>query len=231
MVDRRWRRPDLCRKNLRAVARPAPARAGRHACLPFLAKRDRDDRARRDARLRPGHPRLPRRPGAAPAGPAHRRMRWVRLLGEFKYQVQHRDAAHRQPRDAPRAPRLGELELRDQPRSRHGRRFHRHALLDELAAGRLEPRKLFRHHQSSRGHRPRKGPPSHRLRAPAVQPRGRARAGRTARAPGTPHGTRTRPGRFSPGALCSAYGFHEDGLLSAYNLSAQLLGRDPWPAT
>ena len=26
------------------------------------------------------------------------------------------------------------------------------------------------------------------------------------------------------------YGFHEDGLLSAYNLSAQLLGRDPWPA-
>jgi predicted NAD/FAD-binding protein len=25
------------------------------------------------------------------------------------------------------------------------------------------------------------------------------------------------------------YGFHEDGLLSAYNLSAQLLGRDPWP--
>ena len=27
------------------------------------------------------------------------------------------------------------------------------------------------------------------------------------------------------------YGFHEDGLLSAYHLSAQLLGRDPWPAT
>jgi predicted NAD/FAD-binding protein len=26
------------------------------------------------------------------------------------------------------------------------------------------------------------------------------------------------------------YGFHEDGLLSAYNLSAQLLARDPWPA-
>jgi len=25
------------------------------------------------------------------------------------------------------------------------------------------------------------------------------------------------------------YGFHEDGLLSAYNLSKQLLGRDPWP--
>jgi len=25
------------------------------------------------------------------------------------------------------------------------------------------------------------------------------------------------------------YGFHEDGLLSAYNLSAQLLARDPWP--
>jgi predicted NAD/FAD-binding protein len=24
------------------------------------------------------------------------------------------------------------------------------------------------------------------------------------------------------------YGFHEDGLLSAYNLSTQLLGRDPW---
>ena len=26
------------------------------------------------------------------------------------------------------------------------------------------------------------------------------------------------------------YGFHEDGLLSAYNLSTQLLGRDPWTA-
>jgi predicted NAD/FAD-binding protein len=26
------------------------------------------------------------------------------------------------------------------------------------------------------------------------------------------------------------YGFHEDGLLSAHRLSAQLLGRDPWPA-
>ena len=26
------------------------------------------------------------------------------------------------------------------------------------------------------------------------------------------------------------YGFHEDGLLSAYNLSTQLLDRDPWPA-
>jgi predicted NAD/FAD-binding protein len=26
------------------------------------------------------------------------------------------------------------------------------------------------------------------------------------------------------------YGFHEDGLLSAVNLSRQLLGRDPWPA-
>ncbi|MDB6128802.1 MAG: protoporphyrinogen oxidase [Verrucomicrobia bacterium] len=25
------------------------------------------------------------------------------------------------------------------------------------------------------------------------------------------------------------YGFHEDGLLGAYNLSAQILGRDPWP--
>ena len=25
------------------------------------------------------------------------------------------------------------------------------------------------------------------------------------------------------------YGFHEDGLLSAYNLSTQILGRDPWP--
>ena len=25
------------------------------------------------------------------------------------------------------------------------------------------------------------------------------------------------------------YGFHEDGLLSAYNLSEQMLGRDPWP--
>jgi predicted NAD/FAD-binding protein len=27
------------------------------------------------------------------------------------------------------------------------------------------------------------------------------------------------------------YGFHEDGLLSAYHLSAEILGRDPWPAT
>jgi predicted NAD/FAD-binding protein len=26
------------------------------------------------------------------------------------------------------------------------------------------------------------------------------------------------------------YGFHEDGLLSAVNLSRQLLGRDPWPS-
>ena len=26
------------------------------------------------------------------------------------------------------------------------------------------------------------------------------------------------------------YGFHEDGLFSAHRLSAQLLGRDPWPA-
>jgi predicted NAD/FAD-binding protein len=26
------------------------------------------------------------------------------------------------------------------------------------------------------------------------------------------------------------YGFHEDGLLSAVNLSGQILGRDPWPA-
>jgi predicted NAD/FAD-binding protein len=27
------------------------------------------------------------------------------------------------------------------------------------------------------------------------------------------------------------YGFHEDGLFSAHRLAAQLLGRDPWPAT
>ncbi len=36
-------------------------------------------------------------------------------------------------------------------------------------------------------------------------------------------------GTFFAGAW-QRYGFHEDGLLSAYNLSAQLLGRDPWPA-
>lgn len=35
-------------------------------------------------------------------------------------------------------------------------------------------------------------------------------------------------GTFFAGAW-QRYGFHEDGLLSAYNLSAQLLGRDPWP--
>lgn len=38
------------------------------------------------------------------------------------------------------------------------------------------------------------------------------------------HGTRT----YFAGAW-QRYGFHEDGLLSAYNLSTQLLGRDPWP--
>jgi predicted NAD/FAD-binding protein len=36
-------------------------------------------------------------------------------------------------------------------------------------------------------------------------------------------------GTFFAGAW-QRYGFHEDGLLSAYNLSTQLLGRDPWPA-
>ena len=35
-------------------------------------------------------------------------------------------------------------------------------------------------------------------------------------------------GTFFAGAW-QRYGFHEDGLLSAYNLSTQLLGRDPWP--
>ena len=35
-------------------------------------------------------------------------------------------------------------------------------------------------------------------------------------------------GTFFAGAR-QRYGFHEDGLLSAYNLSTQLLGRDPWP--
>ena len=40
---------------------------------------------------------------------------------------------------------------------------------------------------------------------------------------------RGTPGTFFAGAW-QRYGFHEDGLLSAYNLSAQLLGRDPWPA-
>jgi predicted NAD/FAD-binding protein len=39
------------------------------------------------------------------------------------------------------------------------------------------------------------------------------------------HSTRT----FFAGAW-QRYGFHEDGLLSACNLSAQLLGRDPWTA-
>ena len=34
-------------------------------------------------------------------------------------------------------------------------------------------------------------------------------------------------GTFFAGAW-QRYGFHEDGLLSAYNLSAQFLGRDPW---
>ena len=36
-------------------------------------------------------------------------------------------------------------------------------------------------------------------------------------------------GTFFAGAW-QRYGFHEDGLLSAYNLSTQLLDRDPWPA-
>jgi predicted NAD/FAD-binding protein len=39
------------------------------------------------------------------------------------------------------------------------------------------------------------------------------------------HSTQT----FFAGAW-QRYGFHEDGLLSAYNLSTQLLGRDPWTA-
>ena len=214
VVDDRGRLGALRRGAHRALRRSHPRAHPDRGGHPVPHARRGGARRRGRRGVRRGRHRRARRPGA---GAADRSQRGGgRGPGRLPLPAQRGGPAHRPGPAAAPTRRVGGMEL--SPARRAARPLRRHLLHEPPAVPRCRPA-LLRDAQPHGRHRTRARHPGHPLRAPDLHARGDVRA-----AP--PRGDQRRIAHALLRRLL-AWGFHEDGVVSAHEAVAGMRARVP----